>query len=610
MRNRKQFVRLSKKWLITIVSMTMTMSSVFSAVSISAYAQDLGDNPEGNVIKVLAAEDTVRTNFGTIEINNGTIECNVSIVTENNKTITDNYGSVTDTDGNGNVGTNHANGIVAGANTVDNNYGNVQNASTVATNYASGTVTGSDTHVTDNFGTAIDVGNVENNYGTAIDSNVENNYSSGSVSEDQKDNVVVENNYGGNIAEGVEVDNSGASDAGPNVDKKNAVDPAPKAPQSPKRQKSVDDSSKHDDEPAPSKPNNVKVPDGCDELRVQLSNAIAAAKSTGKPQTVYWSKSSSLPADVMRMLQGSNVTLVFSCKYQGVPITLIIPGSAVIISPAVEWYGPVYLYALYGNNKQSTTTTTATVAMAPVNATDKATAKSDLEGIQAQYSKLYGDNLSVVDLMRERVTNSRADYSFQSINEELINAQLSSDGGSVVFSSGTSVSTTALAYADTASVNSAYMNDASKANVYLTQVNNRLSNGSTLDQACAAAQESVEKLNSDLSKDIPQNIDEKAKTAYVEAYVETYRQSIGENKPYAEARKAASGAANTSMSLPEAVEFNPGSSLFPFNQTYGKGTFVEQGIDANANTNGTTTFNNDFTLGANHTLTVNGRLID
>ena len=127
---------------------------------------------------------------------------------------------------------------------------------------------------------------------------------------------------------------------------------------SPKK-KSKDDSSKHDDDPAPSKPNNTKLPDGCDELRALLSNAIAAAKSTGKPQTIYWSKSPSLPADVMRTLQGSNVTLVFSCKYQGFPITLTIPGSAVIISPAVEWYGPVFLYALYGNNKLSTATTTA-----------------------------------------------------------------------------------------------------------------------------------------------------------------------------------------------------------------------------------------------------------
>ena len=124
------------------------------------------------------------------------------------------------------------------------------------------------------------------------------------------------------------------------------------------KKKSKDDSSKHDDDPAPSKPNNTKVPDGCDELRAQLSNAIAAAKSTGKPQTIYWSKSPSIPADVMRTLQGSNVTLVFSCKYQGFPITLTIPGSAVIISPAVEWYGPVFLYALYGNNKLSTATTT------------------------------------------------------------------------------------------------------------------------------------------------------------------------------------------------------------------------------------------------------------
>ena len=128
-------------------------------------------------------------------------------------------------------------------------------------------------------------------------------------------------------------------------------------------QKSKDDSSKHDDDPTPSKPNNTKVPDGCDELRALLSNTIAAAKSTGKPQTVYWSKGTSLPADVMKTLHDNpNVTLVFSYTYQGVPITLTIPGSAVVLNPAVEWYGPAYLYALYGKGTTAALTTNTTVS--------------------------------------------------------------------------------------------------------------------------------------------------------------------------------------------------------------------------------------------------------
>jgi LysM repeat protein len=109
---------------------------------------------------------------------------------------------------------------------------------------------------------------------------------------------------------------------------------------------------------------NTKAPDGCDELRSQLSNAIASELKTsvgssgGKSATVYWDKSPSLPADVMQMLHDNpNVTVVFSCTYNGVPITVTIPGSAVVLNPAVQWYGPLYLYALYGNVKIPALTT-------------------------------------------------------------------------------------------------------------------------------------------------------------------------------------------------------------------------------------------------------------
>ncbi len=54
----------------------------------------------------------------------------------------------------------------------------------------------------------------------------------------------------------------------------------------------------------------------------------------------------------MKTLQDNpKVTLVFSYTYLGQNFTVTIPGSAVIAIPAVQWYGPVYLYAVYGNNK-------------------------------------------------------------------------------------------------------------------------------------------------------------------------------------------------------------------------------------------------------------------
>ncbi len=119
------------------------------------------------------------------------------------------------------------------------------------------------------------------------------------------------------------------------------------------------DDSNSEDRPAPSKNNNIKVPDGCDQLRQSLSNAIAAASASGKPQTVYWSKGTSLPYDVMQTLHDhANITLVFSYTYLGNDFTVTIPGSAVIANPSIPWYGPVYLYALYGGAKAPALTTT------------------------------------------------------------------------------------------------------------------------------------------------------------------------------------------------------------------------------------------------------------
>ena len=134
------------------------------------------------------------------------------------------------------------------------------------------------------------------------------------------------------------------------------------------KEKHKDDDDDHDDEPAPSNNNNTKVPDGCDELRQLLVKAAAS----GKPETVKWNKGTSLPYDVMKMLHDNpNVTLVFSYTYLRQNYTVTIPGSAAIANPAVPWYGPVYLYALYGNTKTSALTTNTKAA------TGNYTVKSD-----------------------------------------------------------------------------------------------------------------------------------------------------------------------------------------------------------------------------------------
>ena len=121
-----------------------------------------------------------------------------------------------------------------------------------------------------------------------------------------------------------------------------------------------DDDDDHEDEPAPKK--EVKYPDGFDELRILLRNAAAS----GKEVTVSWNKGASLPYDVMKILQDNpKVTLVFSCTYLGNAYSFTIPGKSVIANPAIQWYGPLYLYPLYGNAKapaslQNTTAATGT----------------------------------------------------------------------------------------------------------------------------------------------------------------------------------------------------------------------------------------------------------
>ena len=117
-----------------------------------------------------------------------------------------------------------------------------------------------------------------------------------------------------------------------------------------------DDDDDDDDEPAQSK-QNERYPDGCDELRGLLANAIASANATGKEQIVSWNKGTSLPYDVMKMLQDNpKITLVFSYTFEEKAYNITIPGRLVIADPAIPWYGPICLYGLFGNVKASANT--------------------------------------------------------------------------------------------------------------------------------------------------------------------------------------------------------------------------------------------------------------
>lgn len=138
--------------------------------------------------------------------------------------------------------------------------------------------------------------------------------------------------------------------------------PVPSTTPSPRpKPRHIPDDDEDEDEEDSTPPANVdkRVHDGCDELRQLLSSAASTASITGKEQTVYWSKGSSLPYDVMKKLQDNpKITLVFSYTYLGVSYVITIPGKMVKADPDILWYGPLFLNALYG---KSNTTGTYTV---------------------------------------------------------------------------------------------------------------------------------------------------------------------------------------------------------------------------------------------------------
>lgn len=92
----------------------------------------------------------------------------------------------------------------------------------------------------------------------------------------------------------------------------------------------------------------VIVPDTedyLDELRALLRNAI----NLGGKQTVTWNKGTSLPYDVMKLLEDNpDVTLKFNYSYQGVDYRVVLSGMYVKADPKIPWYGPLYLYKYYG----------------------------------------------------------------------------------------------------------------------------------------------------------------------------------------------------------------------------------------------------------------------
>jgi hypothetical protein len=89
----------------------------------------------------------------------------------------------------------------------------------------------------------------------------------------------------------------------------------------------------------------IFVKDFLDPLKEKLEDAI---ENKGK-QTVYWNEGDSLSYDIMKILEDHpDITLVFDYTYQEKDYHVVIPGRMVKTDPTIDWYGPLYLFGVYG----------------------------------------------------------------------------------------------------------------------------------------------------------------------------------------------------------------------------------------------------------------------
>ncbi len=132
------------------------------------------------------------------------------------------------------------------------------------------------------------------------------------------------------------------------------------------------DESPSTEESSGGKEEDKKPADPVNELRGELAVAIVR----GGKQTITWNKGDSLPYDIMKMLQDhQDLTLIFNYIYHGVHYSVTLSGKNIAADPAVQWYGPVYLWLHYGKG---------TSAGQPVNGRTYTVKKGDtLSGIAA-----------------------------------------------------------------------------------------------------------------------------------------------------------------------------------------------------------------------------------
>jgi len=78
-------------------------------------------------------------------------------------------------------------------------------------------------------------------------------------------------------------------------------------------------------------------------------NAADGEKSTDNKKTLYLKDVTSLSLSVMKELQKNpNVNLDMTYTYKGIAFHVVIPAGTAVFDESIPWYGPLWLYAHYG----------------------------------------------------------------------------------------------------------------------------------------------------------------------------------------------------------------------------------------------------------------------
>ena len=104
-------------------------------------------------------------------------------------------------------------------------------------------------------------------------------------------------------------------------------------------------------EPTP-EPEIIEIKDWLDPIRTEVGIGVEVIKETGNATTVYYTGDFSLPYEIMKTLQDNPLlTLVYTFPFEGETVTVSIPGSQVVASPEIPWYGPAYLVSNFSSGK-------------------------------------------------------------------------------------------------------------------------------------------------------------------------------------------------------------------------------------------------------------------